>query len=581
MSNISENAKEVLTRRYLAKDKNGKVVETVDEMWHRIADNIAKAEIPYFLNRGMAHEDVEDAYDDIRQQFYDMISDLDFLPNSPTIMNAGRPLGQLSACFVLPVEDSMEGIFNTIKNAALIHKSGGGTGFSFSRLRPEGSTVRSTGGVASGPISFMKAFDAATESVKQGGCFVAETHIMTINGPVRIDRLKKGMLLLTLGSDSYVGYNECTDPWLTKRDVTVWSVVMENGCEVTATPDHPFMVYLDSDGNYHYKKLCELDVGSSVVTTKSVGAVSEFVYTRVKAITPQASTRDVWNVEVHGTHNYFVCDEKGENGFFVSNTRRGANMGLLRVDHPDIMKFIICKNDLNTLNNFNISVGITDAFMKAVENNEKYDLIDPHTHEVVDQLDASMVFDTIVNSAWKTGEPGIFFIDRVNQYNTLKDVVGEIEAPNPCVRGDTLITTETGDFPIKQLAGLPVRIWNGDTWSTVVPRVTGHNQKMIKVTVKDTNDGTIRSVECTPYHKFILRYGDRIEARKLEIGMQLAPYRLPSDDLDMFTPFIENKVIALEEAPVADHVYCFTEYMNHSGVFNGILTGNCGGATRS
>ena len=269
---ISENARAVLEKRYLIRDEKGRPTETVDGLFHRVADAIAQADAVFDADANVAAT---------AQSFYEMMTELEFLPNSPTLMNAGRPLGQLSACFVLPVGDSMEEIFDAIKNAALIHKSGGGTGFSFSRLRSRGSTVNSTGGVASGPISFMKVFNAATEAVKQGG------------------------------------------------------------------------------------------------------------------------------------------------------TRRGANMGILRVDHPDIMDFISCKNDTHEITNFNLSVGITEAFMKAVEQNTDYALVDPASHQITGRLNARKVFEAIINSAWQTGEPGIIFLDRLNRDNPVPSL-GEIESTNPC-----------------------------------------------------------------------------------------------------------------------------------------------------
>lgn len=269
---ISQNALTVLKKRYLIKNEKGETTETVEGLFHRVAAAIA------------APDKLHDADTDVENTeeiFFHMMAELEFLPNSPTLMNAGRPLGQLSACFVLPVADSMEDIFEAIKQAALIHKSGGGTGFSFSRLRQQGSTVNSTGGVASGPISFMKVFNMATEAVKQGG------------------------------------------------------------------------------------------------------------------------------------------------------TRRGANMGILRIDHPDILDFIDCKANNNEINNFNISVGLTEKFMEAVEKDTDYELIDPHTKKAVSKLHARTVFDHIVDAAWRNGEPGIIFLDRLNRDNVVP-AQGEIESTNPC-----------------------------------------------------------------------------------------------------------------------------------------------------
>ncbi len=406
-----------------------------------------------------------------------------FLPNSPTLYNAGTDIGQLSACFVLPIYDSMESIYGTLKDTAIIHKTGGGTGFNFSNLRPNGDRVGSHGGIASGVVSFMRVYDAGTEAVKQGG------------------------------------------------------------------------------------------------------------------------------------------------------KRRGANMGMLDMWHPDIEDFMASKEGDNALQNFNLSNSITDDFMHAQQHDKDWDLINPRTGDTWKTVSAKELWDKMIHYAWKRGDPGVYFRDAVERANPTPEL-GDLRCCNPCVSGDTKVLTKEGYIPIINLIGREVEVWNGREWSLVKPEKTGEAQRLLKLTFTDGS-----SLRCTLYHPFYLETGEKVEAQDLTIGSSLEKWEMPviegsnfklpegmvpdwryasgvrvcwleaiidknrqiHADADTLRIIKENvlditgyhctlyadkgyiqirepinmQVIGIEDGGVED-VYCFNEPIRHRGIFNGICTGQCG-----
>lgn len=355
---LNERAEKVLQARYAERDEKGNPVEKSEDIFRRVAKAVAE---PYKDIMG---------FEDFEQEFADSMLNLEFMPNSPTLMNAGKNDLSLSACFVIDIQDSINSIYDAIKNSALIQQSGGGVGMNLSLIREEDAIVTTTGGKASGPISFLKTLDASTEAVKQGG------------------------------------------------------------------------------------------------------------------------------------------------------TRRGACMAILRVDHPDIEKFITCKQVDGNISNFNLSVAITDEFMHCVENDLTFDLISPHTHLVTKTLQARDLWNLIITNAHGSGDPGIFFIDTTNRNTSMPKII--LSATNPCVTGDTLILTDKGHVRIDSVVGQEVNVWNGYEYSKVTPNITGHNCEMVNV--KFSNGS---SLKCTKYHKFILDNESRVEAKNLNIGDKLIKCEFP------------------------------------------------------
>jgi ribonucleoside-diphosphate reductase alpha chain len=428
---LTDNALQVLRARYLARE-NGVVVETPEQLFRRVARHISAVEGAM----GYSASEVEA----VRATFERMMISLELLPNSPTLMNAGRPLGQLAACFVVPVDDSTTGVFEAVRWAAEIQKTGGGTGFSFSRLRPAGDLVASTGGTASGPVSLMQVFDVATEAIKQGG------------------------------------------------------------------------------------------------------------------------------------------------------TRRGANMGMLRVDHPDILEFIAIKLDATRMRNFNLSVAATDAFMRAVAEGTTYDLVNPRTRVVTGQLDARRVFDAIANAAWACGDPGLVFIDRVNDLHPTPRL-GAIEATNPCVTGETLVWThDRGAVAIRELVGTKPRVatLDGDelVFRTATQVVCTGEREIYRL--RTANGLALR---LTADHRVATERGD-VAAQDLEVGVRVRAIhdhglrdgqlrvsgRARSLDIprDRLAELVGWTRVAALEADGRELVYDLTEPTTSHFFANGMLVHNCG-----
>lgn len=592
---VSVNQLRVLKERYLLRDGSGKVIETPEQLFQRVAHNIAEAELQYNGSQETVKE--------WTKRYEQMMENMEFMPNTPTLMNAGTDIQQLSACFVLPVEDSLEGIYETMKHQALIHQSGGGTGFSFSRLRPAGSMVKSTKGVATGPVGFMSVYNASTEIIKQGGkrrganmgilrCLSGNTLISTLTGKKPINelvgqkpllyclnekkeiRIRKALNVIYNGKRKLIRIHFDDDSWLdctedhrimlangeyreagklqqldsimafhkrvNNERYDLGSTAGKNIAEHLAAMEYKKGIIVEEKEGRTSESLCihhidenplnnapenlelltvsehakrhltTLLVQQQRIANDRKGKTLEEVYGKerveqwkrkmsdarkgkaswnkgitsnqylkhypdgiknqysnhkVVSIEELIGEHDVYDIQMPEFHNFVAND------IFVHNC-----------DHPDIHEFIHCKDDITKINNFNISVALTEKFMQAVEKNEEFDLIDPHTKQTVRKENARTLYDELVMSAWKTGDPGIIFIDRINRDNPVPHI-HEIEATNPCVTGDTLVNTEKGLIRMKELV---------EIFSKNNIRVTTDNRIPIKI---QQENGTFQLLE--------------------------------------------------------------------------------------
>lgn len=675
---LTDNARVVLQKRYVRRGEDGKPAETEQEMFWRVAYHVALAEAEF-------DEDVEK----YARLFYELLTNLEFFPNSPTFTGAGTPLGQLAACFVLAIDDDMgrteSGIFQTLRDAALIQQTGGGNGFAFSRLRPKGAIVKSSRGEATGPVGFLRVYDQAFGEIAQGGCLLPDTLVFTDQGLLRLDEIvhhtERGWQShhLTVATDE--GVRRSTNAY-NNGVVPVLKITTDAGIELTGTPNHkvktnhgwqqfdqleqgdtilvqlrgfihanpeqtlktdqgatPFNAEtayqlgyfmgggsLDPQTRQLFSKNaltdaqgCALTAIPRIVRQSPVHVIKAFlkglhkaaayssVYAQVVLRSPQLAQevavlliglgfpafvvpqpegvlvsleapvleqvglptatktsyvgrerywptpfgdadladfdgRFVWEVkvasvtpagealtldiEVEDNHTYLA------NGLVTHNSRRGANMAVLKVSHPDIRDFVTCKSNESQITNFNISVGMTDEFMRAVEGDEDFQLVNPVDGNVWETVRARDLFDLIVQQAHHNGEPGVLFLDAANRANPVPHLY-ELESTNPCFIGSTRVATDQGLIPIQYLAengtdfmvatdnraplggvGTVKRTAQGVAFRHSSPAwKTRENTPVMKLVTKHGN-----TVTATPDHKFLTLDKGYVELRSLKVG---------------------------------------------------------------